>query len=678
VAGLAIVGASQSGIPWTEWLIASLDKYDYPGPIRLVNPKYAELLGRPCYPSVEALPEPPDVGVVQVGARHVVPICRTLVDRGCRDVVVISNGFRESGTDEGRRREEELQELCAGRDVVLVGPNCVGFASFHDGICAISQPVPRGIVPGSVSVISQSGGLTAAAMGAVLREGLGLDLCYSIGNGAAFGLPRAVRTALARDTTRVVCAVVESIEDRAGVEQAAREAADAGKALVFLTLGQSEGGKGIARSHTGAVVSEQRLLAAWLRELGVVVVDSADELGRVATLFEKLGRPDPARGTFVATVSGGGAGLTADLATRHGVRLSPLEPATEERLRELLPDGAYVGNPLDVQTGDSVAVYTAVAADPSVEVLVEPWMLPWPDDELHWQRDALERIASIAGAHGVTLVVGSLFEQPLNDWARAFGERPGVCVTPGLELTMAALGKLYGHVPGTLAPSRAAAAAASSNGGGGLIAEAEARTILDAAGLPVVQGAVGRDADEVVRLAAPLRPPWVVKLSASSVAHKERVNGVRLGLGSEEALRRACEEIAESALAAGVPREEIAFLVTEMAFGPEILVGALRDPVAGPSLTVALGGWAAEAGALFGTVPLPADEAALAELARGWGLAHLLGARRADQLVRFLAMLGEAFADGGLGRYATIEVNPLILTEHGASVVDALIVPANA
>jgi hypothetical protein len=153
---------------------------------------------------------------------------------------------------------------------------------------------------------------------------------------------------------------------------------------------------------------------------------------------------------------------------------------------------------------------------------------------------------------------------------------------------------------------------------------------------------------------------------------------VRLGLSDEAALREGCEAIADAATAAGVAtREQIAFLVTETEFGPELLIGALRDPVAGPTVTVAVGGWAAESGQIFGIVPLPVTREELWERVREWRLDHLLGDRVAG-LVDFLSDLGDEFAGGVLAQYATVEINPLMLTDHGPSVVDALIVRGSA
>jgi hypothetical protein len=151
---------------------------------------------------------------------------------------------------------------------------------------------------------------------------------------------------------------------------------------------------------------------------------------------------------------------------------------------------------------------------------------------------------------------------------------------------------------------------------------------------------------------------------------------VRLGLSSEQELRDACAQITQGALDAGAvtSADQVAFLVTEMRFGPEILVGALRDAVAGPTVTVAVGGWAAEAGAVFGTVVLPKSGGELAELAARWRLPHLLGARRTAALVGLLTTLAHEFAEGELASFEAVELNPVILDGDEAVIVDALIV----
>jgi acyl-CoA synthetase (NDP forming) len=384
-------------------------------------------------------------------------------------------------------------------------------------------------------------------------------------------------------------------------------------------------------------------------------------------------------GAFVGTASGGGAGVTADLAARHGVPFAQLSGPTVERLRAVLPEGAYVGNPLDINTANAAEVYAALTDEPAVRYLIEPWSLPWPtaDDEYHWQRATMGRLADTARTTGLPVIVASIWHQPVSEWMQAFAAENGIDASPDLELTLAALAALSRstRLPGDL-PARPAATAPGHAPAAprGMVAEAAARELLASAGVPVVRGAEVGDADAAVALADELTAPFAVKLSLDTVGHKERVGGVVLGVRDAEGVREACDRIRANAVAAGVSDgSDVRYLVTEMVSGPEILVGAMHDPIAGPCATVAIGGWAAEAGAIFGTVPLPASAAEITERVASWNLPHLLGERRAADLAGFLTSLSAA-VEGPLAGYREIEINPVMLTPRGALVVDALLI----
>lgn len=679
--GFAIVGASEKNIPWTEWLIASLGKHDYPGELWLVNPRSPVVHGRDTYPDLDSLPATPEIAAVMTSADVALQQIEQLIGMGCRQIMLVSNGFGELGTDEGRARDVRLRELTASTDVIIVGPNCVGFASMHDGVCAIALPIPHHLVAGDVSVLSQSGGLTTAVIGAVREQSLGLDLAFSLGNGTVFGVVEAIEHAIARPTTRVVLGVVESMSNREGIERAAEAARLSGKTIALLLLGASEASKGVAQSHTGAVVGEQRLTAAWLHSIGIVTAASIDELARIASVSKAVA--GEGAGAFVGTASGGGAGLTADLAARHGVPFAQLSPPTVERLRAVLPEGAYVGNPLDINTASAAEVYAALTDEPAVRYLIEPWSLPWPtaDDEYHWQRATMGRLADTARTTGLPVLIASIWHQPVSEWMKDFATANGIDVSPDLELTLAALAALSrsAHLPGDLLGRSAAQASGHGTASAvGLVAEAAARAALEEAGLPVVRGQEVADADAAVAVAGTLTAPFAVKLSMDSVGHKERVGGVVLGVRDEHEVREACDRIRANAIAAGVSDgSDVRFLVTEMVGGPEILVGVIRDPISGPAATVSIGGWAAEAGAIFGTIPLPMAEETITERVAGWNLPHLLGERRASDLAGFLTSLSGA-VEGPLAAYREIEINPVMLTPRGALVVDALLIGSPA
>ena len=681
--GLAIIGASDRTI-WAEWLTRTLDGFGYPAPIWLVNPKYEQVVGRDCWPSLDALPEVPDIGVLVIGAEQALVQCEKLLELGTKEVVVIANGFGETGLPEGREREARLRALCAGSDARVIGPNCIGFARFHERICAIAQPVPSGVRAGDVSIISQSGGLSGGVIGALHGEGLGIDLCYSIGNGVAFSFEDALDWALSRATTRTVCGVVESIRERERVEAAAERAKAAGKDLILLLLGTSREGRSAALSHTGAVIGEQQVLRAYLKKLGVLVAEDVAQQARIAALARVMGRPDPAQGAFVITASGGGAALTADAAGRHGVPLARISSETAEQLREMIPPGPYIGNPLDVTAGNGPGgvqpVYDVVCAEPTVGMLVEPYVLPWPTDDPgnRWHRDALVRVVESASVRNLPLIVVSVFQQELSAWARAFTAQPRVCLTSGLETTMSALGKLYGSsVPARVgqATGLRSGSDSSTNVPGDLLGEAEGRALLAAAGFRLPDGGIARSAEEAVALAGRLSAPVVVKLGVAGVGHKGRVGGVRVGVVGEQAVREAYQAVADAARRHGLGAEDdVPVLVAEMVFGPELLVGAIRDRVAGPSLTVAIGGWAAESARSFGTLSLPLDGVGSRAQLEQWGLVTLLGEQRAVALAGLLDRLAAEFTSGSLAGFATVEVNPVIVTADAAVVADVLLI----
>jgi acetyltransferase len=166
----------------------------------------------------------------------------------------------------------------------------------------------------------------------------------------------------------------------------------------------------------------------------------------------------------------------------------------------------------------------------------------------------------------------------------------------------------------------------------------------------------------------------VVKLSLAGLGHKGAVGGVRLGLCTPDDVAEACRQIVSAVTERGLAdADDVGFLVQEMEFGAELLVSAVRDPVAGPALIVGVGGWAAEAGTPFAVIPLPASEEEVARALTGGPLPRLLGGD-GTALVPLLHRLGQQFLDDRLGEFSIVECNPVIVTRNGPRIADALLV----
>jgi acetate---CoA ligase (ADP-forming) len=670
--GIAVIGASDK-TPWAYWLMRNLREYNYPGQIWPVNPNQAAVFDWPCLASIDDLPAMPEIAALMVRADLAVDAAQELLARGTRRLLTVSAGFRETGTAAGAALEDRLLAACAEVGAELYGPNCVGYASFPDDLCAIAEPVPLGVQSGPVSLVSQSGALMSAAMSALAALGLGLDQCYSIGNGAAFGLSAALRAVSRRPSTSVVCCVLEGIADPEDFAQVIQEGNAAGVRYVFFRLGRSEQGRGIAQSHTGAVVGADAMIAAWLRSQGVLLADSLDELAVLAALASR-----PATrggGVFMQSGSGGGAGFAADLAERHGLALAKVSAATGAELADCLPANALISNPLDMVGGSPVSrqrIYQTVHDDPAVAVVLEPYTVAWPDDGegRRFHRAGMDQLAS-AARPGMLTVIASIFHQLPTEWVAEYARRTDVLVLPDLDNAIRALAKLYPADPDRPITEPAVARAAAA----GIVAEAAGRDVLEKIGVPLVRGVEVVGADAAVQAAAALPGPYVIKISLPDVGHKQRVDGVRVGLTDGAAVAAACREVEESAIKLGVlAAPPASFLVQQMAVGPEILVGLLRDAAAGPVLSVGAGGWAAELGEPAIMVALPAAPDALSRAVSRSRLARALGAERSRELSELVAVLAAEFVNGELAEYTTVECNPVILTATGPVVADVLLV----
>ncbi len=673
--GTVVVGASEKTL-WSHWLVTNLRDYNPDTPLWVINPQQDSVHGIPALKAIADLPTVPSIGVVMLRADRCVDVVRELVALGTSDIVVVSTGFQESRTDEGAAYQGALIEAVQGTATRLIGPNCVGFADLTNGICAVSEPLPQ-MHAGTVSVISQSGGLLASCIGAIAAHQVGLDKCYSIGNGAAFGVHDALAELAANDTTDTICAVLESITDAAAFEAAAIDARERGKNIVAVKIGRSAQARSVAVSHTGAAVGDDAAIDAWFRRLGVYRVDSINEAGALVSLLDWLdvATLDSRTGVFIATGSGGGCGVAADLADRAGVRLAQLAEDSVARLRELLPAGAYIGNPLDV-TGaatdpNGLTAYDHIMTDPKVGLILQPMTIPWPDDSdgRRWHRASFEAITEAAEKSRTPLIPVSFYQQHRTAWIT--GQSMGwVNVHDQLEAVVGALAALFPRIDAPVAE----AVGAQPKRDVEVLSELPGRKVLAEAGLPLVPGGWAADAERVVELGRTLPGPWVVKVASDTIEHKARVGGVQIGIVDEAGLRAAAQAIQAGLDKHGVSDRADGFLVQQMVFGQEVLVGCLTDADGRRTLNIGVGGWAAEAFPDIKTLLLPLANGELQQVIERSSFGRLLSAANRAALVSVVGDIAISFVSGPLQRFQTVEINPVILTPTGPMIADALLV----
>ncbi len=342
---VAIVGVSGGGFRFGGMsFLWKLQEAGFPGSLYPINPKARELGGLRAYPDLASLPEVPDLAIVCVAARLVPSILEECARVGLRNIHVLTAGFRETATPEGRELEARIQSIARENGLLVIGPNCMGPYSPSAHLTA------WGAIPGMsgpLGIISQSGAITQRLTEYALSLGVGTDKGVSFGNGAVLDEADFLEFMAADEKIRVIAMYLESVRDGPRFLRLARQV-NRIKPIIIWKGGESEAGAATAASHTGALSSEQKIWDALFRQTGITAVRSMDEWAETILAFARLPAPS-GKGVFVIGGGGGNSVVNGDACVREGLDVPRLCEQTLESLRESVPAaGSIAGNPLDM------------------------------------------------------------------------------------------------------------------------------------------------------------------------------------------------------------------------------------------------------------------------------------------------------------------------------------------
>lgn len=693
---VVVVGASSDPGKRGYQVIPALREAGFRGEIQLVNPKGGEILGLPVLPSIEAIPSAADLALVCTPAPTVPGILEACAERGVRGAVVLATGFGETGED-GGALETRVREVARRTGIRVIGPNTSGILNMTEGLNLIGA---RDVRAGSIALLLQSGNVALQLMTEITeRTSEGISACVGVGNETDVGFHEVLDWLGGDPHTRVVLMYADAFrEPRAVLETASRVTRD--KPVVLLGAGRTRAGATAARSHTGALSGPHEVLAAGLAQAGITEVRRSDELLPVGLALAT--QVAGGAGGVAILSDGGGHGVVAsDALIERGARLAELSGVTRERLREVLGPRAAVGNPVDVGgPADSdptvfARVARALAADPDVGVILViglfgGYHIRFDPALEEAEREAARGMAAAARESGSAIVVHSMYALRRSSPLRTL-EAEGVPVIASLDAACTAVSRVMRRAAerpawppavavagaggeaarGAAAEASVRAAREAAAAGRPALTEPEARRLLSAFGVPLVEAEVCASADEAVAAAERFGGPVAVKLIARDVLHKTDAGGVVLGARGPGAVRAAYESIRRR-----TPELE-GVLVSPMLPSPvaEVLVGARRDPGLGPVLTLGAGGVAVEL--LHDVVHrvLPVGPGEVAAMARALKTSPLLlghrGSPPADLAALEAAAAGVARCLEAVPEVTDVEVNPLFLYRDDARAVDA-------
>ncbi len=682
---VAVVGASDKPGALGATLLSNLDRNGYAGAIYPVNPKRSEIGGRPCYASVDALPEGVDVAVLAIPRVGVLDAVRSLAARKAGGVVIFSAGFAEGG-EEGLAEQREIARLAAEAGMVVEGPNCLGLVNYVDRIPLTF--VETDAVPPTgrraVGIVSQSGAMAAVLGTMLLARDCGVSYSVSTGNEAASGVEDYVDWLVDDPDTHAIAMIVEQFRKPQRFLAAARRARAAGKPVVLLHPGKSSAARESAATHTGAMAGDYKLMRAMVARAGVIFAETLEELGDIAEIAA-LCPIAPSGKAAVLGESGAFKALTLDLAEELGLELAALHDEDSPELRAALPPFVPVSNPLDItaQGLSEPAIYTrtldALLADDRVGTVLAGII------QAEAITCAIKFPAILAAVEGKTLSKPLIFAG-LDEGAQVPAERiaalraAGVPWFPTTERALRAITRLTHwsarDLTATDAPALPVAGLADVSG---VIPEYKAKQLLGPAGVAFPKGQFAATPDDAVAAADAVGYPVAMKAQAAALGHKSDAGGVILNLADGAAVRAAWTRMFANVAAYDAAITLDGVLIEAMGKrGVEMIVGAKNDPEWGPVVLAGFGGVTAEilqdVRLLTADLTQEAVEAELMQLKSAALLAGYRGSPALDvpALAALIVKVGQVLrAEPSIRE---IDLNPVILHPQGEGVValDAL------
>lgn len=708
---IAILGARENPSGWTARIFANLIRFGFEGPVYPVNPTRENIWNVPCFPGLAALPIVPDHLVVMRAAAHVPGILREAAALGTRSATLYAAGFAEIGTDDGKRLEEELRQAIVETGIAVSGPNCLGNLSARARLLTLPDDRVRELVPGPVAMVGQSGTTTPGIARALLDRGI--EVGYVVTSGNEVGLTTAdyIDYFVTDPEVRLIFCLIEAIRRPKDFLDACRNAREAGKPVVALKMGASEGGRAAALSHTGSLAGQVEAFDAVAGDAGAIRVESADE---AVDLIEFLLHGDyPAHDNVgVLVYSGGVRGLAVDAAARHGVTLPEFSPATHARLHELLGDEQHVSNPIDAAGVLNrplevlLDVVAAIRDDPRVGMVLFQEDLP-PNQGFNEanERRAARVITSMAAIDerflkngGKPFALTSAASYDLTEFSRAARRRfPHIACLNEPERAFRAIRTVLDYQRKSL-DSRTATnthvfpaitdqvevlrTRAQGSIGALPLTEPESKGLLEALGIAIPQERLVGSPEEACAFAAQVGYPVVVKGVAANLTHKSDAGAVRLGLEDAAGVSEACHDIASNVAAYDPNIALEGWLVAQMAPpGLELVMGIQRDPEMGPVVMFGMGGVWLELVKDVGFGPPGMSKQRAAQVIASTRAGKLLNGYRGTGPYDRAAVVDALVAVSVLAAAAgntieTLDINPFLVLPQGqgALALDALAV----
>jgi acetyltransferase len=689
---VAIIGASDSEGSVGYAIVKNFTRLGYAGKVYFVNLRKPEIMGQKTYPNVAAIPETVDLAMIATPAKTVPDMVEECGKAGIKGAIIVSAGFKETGAA-GKALEEKILENAKKYGIRIVGPNCIGIIRPRVNLNAtFVDKVPKS---GNIAFLSQSGALGSAILDWAIHENIGFSNFVSVGSMIDVDFGDLIDYFGTDPRTKSILMYVEGITEARKFMSAARHFART-KPIIVVKSGRFSESAKAAASHTGSLSGEDAIYDAAFKRAGIVRVEEIADLFNAA---EVLGTQPLPKGENLAIITnaGGPGVMTTDALIARGGKLAPLSKKTLDSLNAVLPPFWSHGNPIDV-LGDAKSDRYKVAVeaclnDENVDGILIIFTQQAVSDAVGIAKNIVELVkgkayqnktiltsfmgfGAVQEANGIlnanNIPTYSTPEQAVKTYLAMYQYQRNVELiyeTPE-EFTVDAPPKRPINVI-----LRNAAFEDRE-----VLTEDEAKRVLKYYNFPVVKTQVANNVDEAVAYSQQMGYPVVMKILSPQIIHKSDVGGVILSIHDAAEVREAFDKLIQRATAHNPNAQIIGVTVQPMVQkrGYEVIIGGKTDPIFGPVVLFGMGGVGVE---LFkdyamGLPPLNTtlirrmmEETKIYKLLKGYR-----GAPPADihKLEQTLLLFSQLLVD--FPQIKEIDINPLLINEKEACVLDARIV----
>jgi acetyl coenzyme A synthetase (ADP forming)-like protein len=678
---VAVIGASTDPTKIGYQIVNNLKSGGYGGNIVPINRNGNDILGFKTYKSIGDYPGKVDLAILSVPAHYTPAVAEECGKKGVFGIVVVASGFAETGNT---KLENELSSVCKKYNVRILGPNVVGIMNSTLRLNASFAPyLPY---PGSIGMISQSGAMIIALDARTLRDKVGMSHLISIGNMADLGFPEVISFLNQDDNVSCMSIYAEGIKDGREFVETARTIK---KPIIMLKAGVSKHGTIAAASHTGSLAGSHKVYDGALMQAGVIRAYNIDELFDLSLTLSL--QPGMEGDNLTVVTNGGGIGVLAtDSAEQNGIPLNDPPEDLKEVIKKIIPEFGSLRNPIDMSAMASSEMYSSTISSVMDNQSVSAVLAMYCEVANLAPMDAARGIVSgIRAAKRKVPVVAAFVGGVESDKAIEYLIGQGIPSFGAPDIAVDCISALRLHVKlnneictSREQPDKIREASVSSliksylEKGLKSLNEIQSKEIFNMYGININKTDLATSIEEAEKISSNMKFPLVLKIQSPDILHKSDVGGVIVDIKNKAELIEAYNRIIGNVSGLGEKAHIDGITVQEMVSGElETVIGTVNDPTFGPTVMFGMGGTQVQAinDVTFRMAPVCKSEAirmidstiagTLMNEFRGRG--KLDSDSVADQIVRFSWL---AFQHPEI---KSIDANPVIVAEHGSTVVDA-------